>query len=259
MMRNPILTTFLLIITFLTTVIAGQSLAISNSGNILPPLVPSWNPDVSCMAQKVTVQDILGIRYPNQSFVGSQYQTGNNTGGIGTTSSGDANMEKRSLTPPCSAFNLNGMRMTTFVEVDNVWIGQLYVEPDDCTNFTSGVVPDVLCDNTGNLYETSGALGSSCTGTYGAIADNTASHSIACVHGEMDKFWFNAGQIGLTPESPVCSLGTYCDNATLVAMLATGPVNVDVQGFVYWDGTCQSITNCPWHWEIHPWTAWRVH
>src|SRR5881296_1028874 len=234
MLRNPILTTFLLIITFLTTVIAGQSLAISNSGNILPPLVPSWNPDVSCMAQKVTVQDILGIRYPNQSFVGSQYQTGNNTGGIGTTSSGDANMEKRSLTPPCSAFNLNGMRMTTFVEVDNVWIGQLYVEPDDWTNFTSGVVPDVICDN-------------------------TASHSIACVHGEMDKFWFNAGQIGLTPESPVCSLGTYCDNATLVAMLATSPVNVDVQGFVYWDGACQSITNCPWHWEIHPWTAWRVH
>ncbi len=258
-MRKPILTTFFLLVTFLTTVVATDSLAISNSGNILPPLVPSWNPYVSCMAQKVTIHDILGVRYPNQSFIGSQYQTGSDTGGIGMTANGDANTEKRSLTPPCSVLNVNGVRVTTFVEVDNIWIGQLYIEPDDCTNLTGGVVAGVLCDNTGNLYETRSVVGSSCSGTYGAIADDTAPHTNACVHGEMDKFWFNAGQIGLTPTVPACSVGTYCDNATLMTMLATGPINVDVQGFIYWDGVCQSIADCPWHWEIHPWTAWRAH
>jgi len=258
-MRKPIITAFLLVVTFLTTVVAGDSLAISNSGSILPPLMPSWNPDVSCMAQDVTLHDILGARYPNQSSIGSNYRTGNDTGGIGMTANGDANMEKRSLTPPCSVLNVDGVRVTTFVEVDNVWIGQLVIEQDDCTNFTGGVVIGVLCDNTGNLYETSGAVGSSCTGTYDAIVNNTMPHSNACVHGEMDKWWFNGGQIGLTPTFPACSVGTHCDNATLATMLATGPINVDVQGFIYWDGACESITNCPWHWEIHPWTAWRVH
>ena len=142
------------------------------------------------MAQNATLHDILGVRYPNQSFIGSNYQTGNNTGGIGVTANGDANTEKRSLTPPCSVLNADGVRVSTFVEVDNIWIGQLVIEQDDCTNFTGGVVTGVLCDNSGNLYETN-MVGSSCTGTYGAIVDNTAPQSNACVHGEMDKFWFN--------------------------------------------------------------------
>src|SRR5439155_1619055 len=31
---------------------------------------------------------------------------------------------------------------------------------------------------------------------------------------------------------------------------SNGSISLDVQGFVFWEG--------PWHWEIHPFTAWRL-
>src|SRR5207248_1712723 len=105
-------------------------------------------------------------------------------------------------------------------------------------------------------------------GTPNMIADFTAPHTKNCVHAEMDRNWFSSGQLGTVPGMPVgCTVGTFCDNATLTTTLATSTVqcggtnclNIDIQGFVYWDGVCQGINACPWHWEVHPWTAWRLH
>src|SRR5205809_158605 len=41
-----------------------------------------------------------------------------------------------------------------------------------------------------------------------------------------------------------------CNNETLGQEQSNGSISLDVQGFVFWEG--------PYHWELHPFTAWKL-
>src|SRR2546428_609782 len=59
---------------------------------------------------------------------------------------------------------------------------------------------------------------------------------------EIDRDWLGKGYCG--PNVPSC------DNATLAQEQSNGSISLDVQGFVFWEG--------PYHWELHPFTAWKL-
>jgi hypothetical protein len=59
----------------------------------------------------------------------------------------------------------------------------------------------------------------------------------------LDRDWLGRGYCG-PGVSP-------CDNVTLAKEQSGGNISLDVQGFVFWEG--------PWHWELHPFTAWKLH
>ena len=220
---------------------------------ILLPIqaVPSdpaaWANPVACtghtaagdkLPQIVTIPEILGSGYPNQSLAGSSYQVNSTAGGV---------PDKRMLTPPCSAINMSGENITTYVEIDSVWISGYYVQtPEDCQTQT---INGTLCDAVGNIF------------------DPTRTHSCyhaACVHVEIDQKWIAASQ---------CSM-IYCDQTSLAKYACGEPTTgcsvgqqsscftnnpeggacLDFQGYVFWDSE-EPVS----HWELHPLSAWRLH
>ena len=206
----------------------GLSMAAFSPQTINSPAgVASWNPNVSCSATLVTIQNILGTAYPNQALAGSPYQTSRTTGGIPS---------KRALSPPCTITNIKGKTLSSLVEIDNVSLHNYLYETRDCsTTYNSinggGLYPngETLCDSTGNIYS---------VGT-----------SSGYVHVEFDRDWMAAGHAG--PST------TYDNNDTIahvklpctISAPCSSTVSIDVQGLVYWDPEG--------HWELHPFTSWR--
>src|SRR5947199_5646170 len=84
----------------------------------------SWNPNVSCSPSLVTVPTILGSAYPAQSLAGSQYQVNGTDGGI---------PDKRALSPPCTIRNKHNTVVSTFVEVDGVYLYDYLFDSGDCS------------------------------------------------------------------------------------------------------------------------------
>src|SRR2546428_797474 len=211
---NPFkfLLSFISLTLLVVSVVGVTEVSFNNDSNILDSSGFS-NPFVPCTPQIVTIPDILGLFYPNQSLTGSQYQTTVNGGGI---------PNKRSLNPPCTMTNIYGSTIITFVEIDAVWLTSYITEDHDCFKYINGT----YCDNTGNIF------------------DPTKPHSCfkACIHIEIDRDWQSAGQCGIN----------YCDNSTLTqyncATPCTAGTYLDFQGFVYWDAEL----NISPHWELHP-------
>src|SRR5947208_1645421 len=58
----------------------------------------------------------------------------------------------------------------------------------------------------------------------------------------IDQEWLGKGYCG--PNVPSCN------NETLGQEQSNGSISLDVQGFVFWEG--------PYHWELHPFTAWKL-
>src|SRR3989449_4708369 len=185
--------------------------------------VGSWNPNVPCVPSLTALSSILGSAYPSQSLVGSQWQTNSTAGGI---------PNKRALSPPCMLTNINGRSVTSYVEVDNVYLTSSYVYSTDCNtqydqvNGGGSYGGSKFCDSTGNVFSvgtTSGYL-----------------------HIEFDQDWMAKGYCG--PAS------TICNNSTIANDISNGAISLDIQGFVYFDTEQPNP-----HWEIHPITAWRLH
>src|SRR3989475_520383 len=59
---------------------------------------------------------------------------------------------------------------------------------------------------------------------------------------EIDRDWLGRGYCG--PNVPSCN------NETLGQEQSNGSISLDMQGFVFWEG--------PYHWELHPLTAWKL-
>src|SRR5207249_1530885 len=84
----------------------------------------SWNPNVSCSPSLVTVADILGSAYPAQALAGSQYQVNSTDGGI---------PDKRALAPPCTITNIHNQVVSTFVQVNGVYLYTYTFDSGDCS------------------------------------------------------------------------------------------------------------------------------
>ncbi len=237
----------------------------------------SWNP-TKCSPVLRTISDIMSIGGTRDWLNGSIYQTSinrvtnevpnpngvdNGTGGIGMR--GTSDMDKRSLSPPCMVRNIYGTMVPTFVEIDNVsfpaTFGDYRTESNECFRNISGLR---FCDTTGNIDP------------FGV--SHPCSYCRNSLHVEFDQNWMNASQIGYGPPAPTCpTTGIFTDNGTLapcaIPHCASPPcpiVAIDVQGFVFWDprpicpdlnGTTCSTFYSPLggHWELHPFTAWKIH
>src|SRR2546427_2885419 len=182
--------------------------------------LPSWNPNVACTADQVTIRDVLGSAYPHQALSGSPYQVNSTSGGIPLD---------RSLSPPCTITNVTGQVVSSFVQINGVSLYGYGVKTTDCSGWYSkqnggGRYPDnqTHCTNAGQII----TLGT--TSGYMRV--------------EIDRDWLGKGYCG--PSVPSC------DNATLAQEQSHGTISLDVQGFVFWEG--------PYHWELHALTAWRL-
>src|SRR2546425_71425 len=183
--------------------------------------VGSWNPNVPCVPSLTSLSSILGSAYPSQSLAGSQWQTNSTAGGI---------PNKRALSPPCTLTNINGRSMTTYVEVDNVYLTSSYRSEDcstryDAVNGGGNYGGSTFCDSTGNVFS---------VGTTNGF-----------LHIEFDHDWMAKGFCG-HGRSP-------CDNNTIVQDISNGAISLNIQGFVYWDPELPNP-----HWEIHPITGWKL-
>ena len=58
------------------------SAAIDGAQSAATSGLSSWNPNVACAPDLVTIQDVLGSAYPHQSLSGSRYQHNATSGGI---------------------------------------------------------------------------------------------------------------------------------------------------------------------------------
>src|SRR2546428_2762892 len=181
--------------------------------------LPSWNPNVACSADLVTVRDVLGSAYPNQALIGSRYRTTSTAGGI---------PNKRQLLAPCTITNATGQSISSFVEIHGVYLNPYTLASNDCSHgfarINGGTVyPDgkVYCDNVGDIL----SLGT----------------SSGKIHIEFDQDWLAKGWCG--------SQTTWCNNVSALEYVSLGSISLDVQGFVYWDAD---------HWEVHPLTAMRL-
>ena len=190
----------------------GSAQTVATSG------LASWNPHVACSADSVAVQDVLGPGYPSQDLSGSRYQKNSTDGGVPS---------KRALSPPCSITNSAGQSVSTFVQIDGVYLSTYTVDSHDCsTQFKrvngGGPYPNnqTFCDNVGNILQVGTTSGQ--------------------IHIEFDQDWLAADYCGSDVPS--------CDNVTIAQQQSNGDISLDVQGFVYWDGD---------HWELHPFTAWK--
>src|SRR5438552_995254 len=180
----------------------------------------SWNPHVSCSADLVTIRDVLGPAYPTQTVNGSRYQTNSTAGGI---------PQERALSPPCTITNMTGQATSSFVQINGVSLYGYGVKTTDCSQWYSK-------QNGGGRYPGNHTV---CTNGGQVITIGTTSGYLRI---EIDRDWLGKGY---------CGVGVpFCDNATLAQQQSNGSISLDVQGFVFWEG--------PWHWEIHPFTAWRL-
>src|SRR6266480_2952460 len=180
----------------------------------------SWNPNVSCSADLVTIRDVLGPAYPTQTVNGSRYQTNSTAGGI---------PQERALSPPCTITNMTGQATSSFVQINGVSLYGYGVKTTDCSQWYSK-------QNGGGRYPGNHTV---CTNGGQVITIGTTSGYLRI---EIDRDWLGKGY---------CGVGVpFCDNATLAQQQSNGSISLDVQGFVFWEG--------PWHWELHPFTAWRL-
>src|SRR5438876_7497867 len=180
----------------------------------------SWNPHVSCSADLVTIRDVLGPAYPTQTVNGSRYQTNSTAGGI---------PQERALSPPCTITNISGQATSSFVQINGVSLYGYAVKTTDCSQWYSR-------QNGGGRYPGNQTV---CTNGGQVITIGTPSGYLRI---EIDRDWLGKGY---------CGVGVpFCDNATLAQQQSNGSISLDVQGFVFWEG--------PWHWELHPFTAWRL-
>src|SRR5216117_2764666 len=180
----------------------------------------SWNPHVSCSADLVTIRDVLGPAYPSQTVNGSRYQTNSTAGGI---------PQERALSPPCTITNISGQATSSFVQINGVSLYGYAVKTTDCSQWYSR-------QNGGGRYPGNQTV---CTNGGQVITIGTPSGYLRI---EIDRDWLGKGY---------CGVGVpFCDNATLAQQQSNGSISLDVQGFVFWEG--------PWHWELHPFTAWRL-
>ncbi len=180
----------------------------------------SWNPNVSCSADLVTIRDVLGSAYPHQALNGSRYQVNSTSGGIPL---------ERSLSPPCTITNMSGQAVSSLVQINGVSLYGYGVKTTDCSAWYSK-------QNGGARYPGNQTV---CTNAGQIITIGTTSGYMKI---EIDRDWLGKGYCG--PNVPSC------DNATLVQEQSNGSISLDVQGFVFWEG--------PYHWELHPFTAWKL-
>src|SRR6266567_8220949 len=180
----------------------------------------SWNPHVSCSADLVTIRDVLGPAYPTQTVNGSRYQTNSTAGGI---------PQERALSPPCTITNKTGTVLSPFVQINSVSLYGYGVKTTDCSAWYSK-------QNGGSRYPNNQTF---CTNGGQIITIGTTRGYLRI---EIDRDWLGKGY---------CGVGVpYCDNATLGQYQSNGSISLDFQGFVFWEG--------PWHWELHPFTAWKL-
>ncbi len=180
----------------------------------------SWNPNVHCVPDLVTIRDVLGPAYPHQNLNGSRYQVNSTSGGIPL---------ERSLSPPCTITNMTGQVVSPFVQINGVSLYGYAVKTTDCSAWYSK-------QNGGQRYPGNQTY---CTDGGQIITLGTTSGYLRI---EVDRDWLGKGYCG--PNVPSC------DNATLFQEQSNGTISIDVQGFVFWEG--------PWHWELHPFTAWKL-
>src|SRR5881628_3397338 len=180
----------------------------------------SWNPNVACSADLVTIRDVLGPAYPHQDLNGSRYQVNSTSGGIPLD---------RSLSPPCTITNMTGQTVSPFVQINGVSLYGYGVKTTDCSGWYSK-------QNGGGRYPGNQTF---CTNAGQIITIGTTS---GYMKNEIDRDWLGKGYCG--PNVPSC------DNATLAQEQSNGSISLDVQGFVFWEG--------PYHWELHPFTAWKL-
>ena len=200
--------------------IQGGLSPISNPGRVTDSSLTSWNPNVSCSADLVTIRDVLGPAYPSQTVNGSRYQTNSTAGGI---------PQERALAPPCTITNKTGTVMSSFVQINGVSLYGYGVKTTDCSGWYSK-------QNGGGRYPGNKTF---CTNAGQIITIGTTRGYMKI---EIDRDWLGKGY---------CGVGVpYCDNATLGNYQSNGSISLDVQGFVFWEG--------PWHWEVHPMTGWRL-
>ena len=190
-----------------------------NAGPLTDSALSSWNPNVACQPDLVTIRDVLGPAYPAQTVNGSRYQTNSTAGGI---------PQERSLSPPCTITNATGQVVSSFVQINGVSLYGFGVKTTDCSGWYSK-------QNGGGRYP-----GNRTICTYGGQVI-TIGTTRGYLRIEIDRDWLGKGY---------CGPGTYCDNTTLGQYQSNGSVSLDVQGFVFWEG--------PWHWELHPFTGSKL-
>src|SRR5467141_1102816 len=182
--------------------------------------LPSWNPNVACTADQVTIRDVLGIAYPHQALNGSRYQVNSTSGGIPLD---------RSLSPPCTITNATGQVVSSFVQINGVSLYGYGRKTTDCSAWYSK-------QNGGQRYPGNQTY---CTDAGQIITLGTTRGYMRV---EIDRDWLGKGYCG--PSVPSC------DNVTLAQEQSNGTISLDVQGFVFWEG--------PSHWELHSLTAWKL-
>ncbi len=210
----------------------------------------SWNPRISCPSPWIVrITDIT------DNMTGSASQT-NSIFNPGITS--PVGVAKRWLTPgatppgwvspgpPCTITNSHGT-VAVFVEIDGV--KQDGIVNEDCTGNYDPVNGGSsngasYCDSTTTLYDP--AIVPNISGSCTSSTDPTC---YGRIHAEIDHDWKAA---------TYCGSSTTCDAVALSSQ--TTSTLLDVQGFIFWD---PGNVNQGWHnfngWEIHPFTAWRVH
>src|SRR2546425_8098867 len=217
----------------------------------------SWNPRVTCTAQVVTIEQILGSQ--SSSFGGATESGSNFNPGIRAPAKGDA---KRWLTPgptppqwtpngpPCTITNADGQTVGAVVEILGVQrvflLNEDFAVPPNFDPVNGGIAfpsPGPFGDTTFNIF----------TPGYGICKSTNTTGCMHAMHAEIDRDWKAAGY---------CGPNTVCD----VYPMAVGPVSsavnktrIDVQGFIYWDPDHANDASHSFSgWEIHPLTAWRI-